>query len=186
MGILTDEQVQRLRNKFPTQIQPSSLASSSEEAKKHVTASDSLNQGQCDADRISALVLPNAGQSLDGETLRNLRKPGVYILMRGETVLYVGLGTSLMGRLAGTNHRQSDKAIARCDRVLLYPCVSESAANELETMLITRLQPEYNYNKKWVRHAQVLGASRREKIRQMYAPNSPTRAEFMKRDETAK
>jgi len=167
--------------KYPSATKENVTPDSPKKPKEsELTLSEHLELNQKDIDRIPKLVLPDAGQSIDGDSLRNLRKSGVYILMKGETVLYVGLGTSLLGRLAGTNHKQSDKAIAQCDKVLMYPCVSAEAANELETILITRLQPVHNWNKKWVHHLQMLGVGGRpEQFRQRYAPDLPTRAEFM-------
>jgi hypothetical protein len=187
MGILTDEQVHRLRARYPDETQENSTLCSRKgrkEPEKHEEPGDHIALGQDEPDQISKLVLPDAGQSIDGDSLRNLRKPGVYILMKGQTVLYVGLGISLMGRLAGPNHKQSNKAIAQCDKVLMYPCVSAKAADELETILISRLQPKYNWNKKWVDKLNILGMKQghREKIRRQHAPGLPSREEFMKDD----
>jgi excinuclease UvrABC nuclease subunit len=89
---------------------------------------------------------------MSGDALRDVRKPGVYVLMRAQTVLYVGMGKRIMGRLAGGQHAQEDKAIAECDAVLLYPCVSATAAEALETLLIGRLQPRFNRRKRNVKH----------------------------------
>jgi excinuclease UvrABC nuclease subunit len=103
-----------------------------------------------DTARIEQLVIPETGQRMSGDALRDVRKPGVYVLMLGQTVLYVGLGKRIMGRLGGC-HAQEDKAIAECDEVRLHPCVSEAAAEELETILIEIFQPRFNVRKRNVK-----------------------------------
>lgn len=97
--------------------------------------------------RLEALVLPEAGQKFKGSDFRDLRKPGVYLFMRGKEALYVGMAKRLLGRV-GSFHSQAQLAIEDCDEVLLYPCVSVKAAQELEIILIGRLRPKYNIQRK--------------------------------------
>lgn len=118
-----------------------------------------------DTARIAALTIPEAGQSMSGDALRDIRKPGVYVLMLKDKPQYVGVGKLVMGRLTGSNHKQADRAIALADKVLIYPCVSEEAAIELETILIKGLQPVWNKSKKGLTKVRVPFAVRRAKIR---------------------
>ena len=100
-----------------------------------------------DVERIESLVVPNAGQSFNGNDFRELLRPGVYVAMLGDDVLYVGMSNQLLRRVGG-KHKQAEKAFAECDKVQLYPCVSVLAARELETILIGRLNPKYNVRRR--------------------------------------
>ena len=95
--------------------------------------------------QIAASVLPDKGQRFTGEDFRNLRMPGVYVLLKGDEVLYVGYGVSLLRRI-GTDRQEyaRDSAIQACDQVLLYPCQSIGAARRVERILINQLQPRFN------------------------------------------
>src|SRR6266852_4384829 len=95
---------------------------------------------------IESLVIKGAGQKFVGSDFRQLRKPGVYVFMLGGLPLYVGQGKMLLRRI-GSNHHQALKAIELADEVLLYPCISESAAIELEIILIGKLKPKFNVNR---------------------------------------
>ena len=98
--------------------------------------------------RINELVSPNAGQKFKGNDFRDLCKPGVYLYMRGSEALYVGMGKSVMTRASSSGTQYGRQlAIADCDLVLLYPCVSVKAALELEMLMIGKMKPKYNVNK---------------------------------------
>lgn len=96
---------------------------------------------------IEQLVLPSAGQQFKGNDFRQLREPGVYVLLSNGIPLYVGMGSMLLRRVGG-KHGQADKAINECDQLLIYPCISTKAAAKLETILISKLQPKYNWRKR--------------------------------------
>lgn len=96
---------------------------------------------------ISSLVIPEAGQQFIGSDFRDLRKPGVYVFMLKGQPLYVGMGSMLLRRI-GAKHYQATQAIDECDQVLLYPCVSIKAAQQLEALLISKLQPKYNWRQR--------------------------------------
>ena len=106
-------------------------------------------------DEIAGLVIADAGQSFTGDDFRSLRQPGVYVFMLGAECLYVGMATRLLGRIGGNHHRK--EAIAECDRVLLWPCVSKPAAARLEEILIAGLNPRYNKRKRFTAMCKHLG-----------------------------
>lgn len=107
---------------------------------------------------MSQLVIPSAGQKLQGSDFRDLCRPGVYVFMRRGKPLYIGMAKRMLGRI-GSLHRQAESAIEECDEVLLYPCVSVKAAVELEIILIGKLKPTYNKQHKMFA-AKLLGLSR--------------------------
>jgi len=63
--------------------------------------------------------------------------PGVYLLLRGETVVYVGRTSNITRRLG--EHRDKLYSHALCIRVN-----SPDAQGELEAALVHALTPEYN------------------------------------------
>lgn len=109
--------------------------------------------------KIESLVVGGAGQRFKGNDFRDLRKPGVYVFLQNGLPLYVGMSKMLLGRV-GHKHRQAERAINECDEVLLYPCVSEEAAKELETLLIGKLHPKYNQNQFGAFLTKYLGVAR--------------------------
>ena len=92
--------------------------------------------------RIERLVIAGAAQEFKGNDFRDLLKPGVYVFLRHEQPIYIGSSKSLLRRVASNHHKPL--AIEECIKLLLYPCVSESAARELENLLIQAFQPQYN------------------------------------------
>ena len=70
--------------------------------------------------------------------------PGVYVcLITGEPV-YVGSGKNLLARVSSSAHHK--RVFALCDEVLLFPCESIAAARELESVLLSMMQPSMNTN----------------------------------------
>lgn len=109
--------------------------------------------------QIEEFVIPGAGQQFKGNDFRDLRKSGVYLFMLEGKPLYIGTGRMLLGRASG-KHKQAEEAIAQCDTVLLYPCLSWFIAQQLETLLINKLQPKYNKRKKLGILSGILGHSK--------------------------
>lgn len=103
-------------------------------------------------------MIAEAGQKFKGNDFRSLLSPGVYVFMRDGQPLYIGMAKRLLGRVGGW-HKQAERAIKECDEVLLYPCVSKKAAEELETLLIGNLKPVYNKQRKMYA-AYLLGLSK--------------------------
>jgi hypothetical protein len=75
-----------------------------------------------------------------------LRRPVVYILLRGRFVVYVGMSGNILGRLAA--HFSGKKF----DEVLYIPMVDIASALDLEMRLIALFSPEYNHNSGWRGH----------------------------------
>jgi excinuclease UvrABC nuclease subunit len=110
--------------------------------------------------RIAAECMrKDSGASFSGADFRAMCGSGVYVYMRGDSVLYVGMGRAALSRCSFHNHQQASRARKECDCVLLYPCKSEAAARTLERLLITNLQPKYNHRiKNARRHYTTLAA----------------------------
>lgn len=97
-------------------------------------------------DRLPQLVVPDSGQRFAGQDFRSLRLPGVYMFLKDESVLYIGMSSCLLQRTGSSKHSQASKAIAQCDAVLLYPCRSLQATRILERELIRKINPPFNVN----------------------------------------
>lgn len=104
---------------------------------------------------IEDLVINGAGQQFIAKDFRSLLLPGIYILMRGEECLYIGMSGRLLGRIGGRHHQK--RAMRECDKVLLFPCKSKEAANALETILIGKMKPKYNLSKRRWAVNKILG-----------------------------
>jgi hypothetical protein len=98
------------------------------------------------ADDIEALVIKDAGQSFSGEDFRSLLRPCVYMFMRENVPIYIGMSGNGLERVAGRSHHKALNARQECDEVRIYPCVSVDAAYKLERILVGRTQPRYNVN----------------------------------------
>lgn len=89
-----------------------------------------------------------------------LLNPGVYVFLKGEQPLYVGMGSQLIWSVSRKHsHAERNKAIAACDKLLLYPCKSIQAARALEKLLIEGLRPTNNYRLKYGSAAKIYGTS---------------------------
>lgn len=97
---------------------------------------------------ITSYVIENSGQEFNGNDFKALLGPGVYVFMKEDRPIYVGMGRSLLGRCSGLGHHKAHTARKECDKVLLFPCIHLEAAHKLETILIGRFQPQYNLAKK--------------------------------------
>ena len=97
---------------------------------------------------LAEYVIERAGQQFKGLDFRDLLQPGVYLFLAKGLPLYVGQASSLLSRAASKRHKQAEQARAECDKLLLYPCVSHRAALSLESLLISKLQPKYNWRKR--------------------------------------
>lgn len=84
------------------------------------------------------------GLVFSGEELRSLLRPCVYIMLKNNEVLYVGVSNCGMSRVTAKIHKQANKARQECDTLKIQPMKSIAAARELESMLINKLGPKYN------------------------------------------
>src|SRR5580704_3711769 len=84
-------------------------------------------------------------QTFTGKKFLGLFRPGVYIMLKKEQVLYVGkCGYQVIKRAVVSNPHALDNATA----LQLLPCKNRKAANTLEGILIQALQPKYNKQRK--------------------------------------
>ena len=95
-------------------------------------------------DHIAQSCVAAQGISFTGDDFRSLCWPCVYVLLKGDTALYVGMSRNGMSRITAGLHKQADEARRKCDKVLIYPTVSVDAASRLERVLITGLRPQMN------------------------------------------
>lgn len=107
---------------------------------------------------IESLVIRGAGSSFSATDFRLMQSPGVYVLMRSNECLYVGVGKNALGRISATGHHRLI-SMRKCDRILLWPCKSLQDAERLEDILIFRLKPRDNRRKTSKRARQILGSS---------------------------
>jgi len=115
---------------------------------------------------IENFVLQNAGQRFLTKDLNDLLKPGVYVIMKAGIPIYVGMGKNLLRRVSGNHHKRN--IIQDSDEVLLYPCVSEYAATELEAELISKFQPTYNERLLLSKKSKLLGYSTTSALKSEY------------------
>jgi excinuclease UvrABC nuclease subunit len=115
---------------------------------------------------IENLVIAGAGQSFNGHDFRDLLRPGVYVLLSANDVLYVGLGNRLLRRIGSKHHK--NELFEICSEVRVFPCKSLDAAKRLEKILISRLNPAYNVNARDAFITKMLG------IRQLRINQSAT------------
>jgi hypothetical protein len=81
---------------------------------------------------------------LNGSDIRELRRPCVYVWVRGDEILYVGKGSNGIERpLSATHHRLREDAIEETDRLLFYP-VARGSELVIERTLIEKLKPRLN------------------------------------------
>lgn len=105
--------------------------------------------------RIEELVICGSGQSFKGGDFRDLLRPGVYILIENGVVLYVGQSKRMMARMSGKHHK--NELFMRADEIRVYPCRTAKDAYELERILIDRLKPTHNVNRRLAYLAKILG-----------------------------
>ena len=73
-------------------------------------------------------------------------EPGVYLLMNGHELLYVGYGTDVPARARKRDrgHLSRWQAICQATRVKVFKCKTVSKAQQLEEKLIRLHRPPYN------------------------------------------
>ena len=93
--------------------------------------------------RSEILALAGPGIEFPAVTMRELLGPIVYVWVRGDRALYVGMSTRGISRLGG-HHRLVLTQIEETDALLVYPCQSAKYARTLEETLIRALCPSLN------------------------------------------
>lgn len=79
-----------------------------------------------------------------GADFLSMRRPCVYVWIRGDAVLYVGKGSNGMSRpLDSSHHRMTTATIQPQDRLLIYGCELGEEMT-LEAELIRKLRPKFN------------------------------------------
>jgi hypothetical protein len=90
------------------------------------------------------LTLPNGGSRFKGEDFRQMCGPIVYMFLKDNDVLYVGMSSCGLARPGSRQHHMADSARQDCDEVLIWPTKSAAAAIELESLLIAVFRPLQN------------------------------------------
>lgn len=83
------------------------------------------------------------GVVLDAGVFRRLNTPLVYVFLKDQLPLYVGLSTKGIARPYTKNHGAA-QARAICHDVRVYFCREVRHAHALESYLIAKFQPPYN------------------------------------------
>jgi hypothetical protein len=80
------------------------------------------------------------------EDIRRYRGPTVYVVRKEGTVLYVGQSTDVFQRLMMARH-PAREAIDASTGIDLYRCDSIAHAKTLETKLLLRHRPKFNFQR---------------------------------------
>jgi hypothetical protein len=97
--------------------------------------------------------------SFGGADTRALIGPLVYVLLRGNRPLYVGMSTLGARRPFDPGHHAL-RRIADTDKLLIWPVKNAAMAEAMERELITRLQPAWNRQGRTTAMRQRLGVQR--------------------------
>ena len=106
-----------------------------------------------------AQLCQGGGIEFAGVDVLRLRGPVVYMVSRGEQVMYVGMSRRGLVRPFQGTHRSLSK-MNEDDRLQVWPMVSVEAAQELEGLLIGALRPAWNQRRIDFGIAERLGVSR--------------------------
>jgi excinuclease UvrABC nuclease subunit len=88
--------------------------------------------------------MPLRSFTLSRKQIDRYRKPGVYVLKRNGTPIYIGVGaTGVISRCCSLNHHRQD-AMDKCDSITIHTCDSKAQAEALEIALIHMWKPKYN------------------------------------------
>jgi hypothetical protein len=93
-------------------------------------------------------IVPGSGVRFAGEELKRLLRPCVYVFVKNDLALYVGMSKNGLNRPFRVDHVKARRCAEECDELLVYYCHSLEAAEECETILIDLFQPKYNHRKK--------------------------------------
>lgn len=94
-------------------------------------------------DILTQLLQPEGGIEFKGVDVLRLRGPVVYLVMRGNRPMYVGMSARGLTRPFNSKHHVLNQ-IHEDDKLQVWPTVGVLAARDLECLLIERLQPEWN------------------------------------------
>lgn len=93
-------------------------------------------------------IIPDSGVRFAGQELKRLSKPCVYLFIKNDLALYVGMSKNGLARPFSVGHGAAKRCMDDCDELLVYYCHSVEAAVECETILIDLFKPKYNKRKK--------------------------------------
>lgn len=98
------------------------------------------------------------GQAIEfnSEALSILRGPGVYLYVKEDRAIYVGCSRSAVGRALSRNHHKRMELL-KGTSLLIFPCKTQTAAQQLEEKLIFDLRPIGNERGGWKEFARILG-----------------------------
>lgn len=110
-------------------------------------------------ERIAFLIHGREALSFSGTVIREFSGPCVYILFRGETVMYVGMSRRGLARPFQYHHLHVEET----DQLQCWPLSTVEDAVELERLLIETLRPVQNRRQRlpWRSVATSLGISYR-------------------------
>jgi hypothetical protein len=93
-------------------------------------------------DKLLAYLNSRQAFSFTGADALALAGPVVYVLFRGEQVMYVGMSRNGISRPTSLRHHALK--IEASDELQIFPMPSKDAALRVERALIHRLRPEWN------------------------------------------
>lgn len=112
---------------------------------RHIMSSGRDLSGQSPREQILAMVSEQqSGFVFTGASVALLRGPCVYLWLRGDRAMYVGMGTSASRPFSARHHIR--KQFRDTDEMYLWPMASVESARVLEGALIRQLKPQYNRN----------------------------------------
>lgn len=101
-------------------------------------------------------IVRGSGVRFAGKELRRMMKPCVYLFVKNDMALYVGMSRDGLGRPFGRGHAKARQCMIECDELLIYYCHSVDDAEKCETILIGTLQPKYNGRKKLMADSKLI------------------------------
>ena len=110
--------------------------------------------------RLHILLSRTQGFSFKGADVLALQQPCVYLWMRRDDVLYIGMSEGGAERPFSPRHKTL--RIEPSDALWIWPVASVEEANETELMLIEAFSPPFNKRRTYTQHLlmEKLGVSR--------------------------
>ena len=106
---------------------------------------------------LESLTIKDAGADFNGDALRQLCKPCVYVFLKDDLVLYVGRSRRGLRRIFDMAHKAARIALEECTSFRIFPCVDNESSQKLEDVLISRLRPNMNKAGRKKHAAKLLG-----------------------------
>jgi hypothetical protein len=95
-------------------------------------------------DKLLKLLSSSApkGFCFSGVDVLDLKRPALYVWLRGDTILYVGIGRMGARRIFSVHHRLND--VLPGDQIILWPMESLADAKEAEAIILESTRPRFN------------------------------------------